>query len=54
MLEMIENDELQIEYSYTAASELPGIAVMVFRFSDNKRAVDVLERHGVTLLQTEA
>ena len=54
MLEMIENDELQIEYSYTAASELPGIAVMVFRFSDNKRAVDVLESHGVTLLQTEA
>jgi len=53
MLKLIENDEIQIEYSYTAASELSGIAVMVFRFSDNKRAVHVLKRNGITLLETE-
>ena len=35
LLKMLENDDIQIEYSYTAASELPGIATMVFRFSDN-------------------
>jgi len=49
MLKMLEGDDIQIEYSYTAASELAGIAVMVFRFSDNEKAVGVLERNGLKL-----
>ena len=47
MLKMLEGDDIQIEYSYTAANVSPGIAEMVFRFSDNTRAVDVLERNGL-------
>jgi hypothetical protein len=47
MLKMLEGDDIQIEYSYTAASVSPGIAEMVFRFSDNMRAVGVLERNGL-------
>ena len=54
MLEMIERDDIQIEYSYTAASELPGIAVMVFRFSDNTKAVNVLERNGIKIIKSKA
>ena len=34
--------DVRIEYSYTAASESPGIAVMVFRFSDNAKAFNIL------------
>ena len=49
MLKMLEGDDIQIEYSYTAASISPGIAEMVFRFSDNKRAIGVLERNGLNL-----
>ena len=49
MLKMLEGDDIQIEYSYTAASISPGIAEMVFRFSDNMRAVGVLERNGLKL-----
>ena len=48
MLKVLEEDDIQIEYSYTAASVSPGIAEMVFRFSDNMRAVGVLERNGLT------
>ena len=47
MLKMLEGDDIQIEYSYTAASVSPGIAEMVFRFSDNTRAVRVLKRNGL-------
>jgi len=47
MLKMLEGDDIQIEYSYTAASVSPGIAEMVFRFSDNTRAVSVLKRNGL-------
>ncbi len=45
MLKLLEGDDIQIEYSYTAASVLPGIAEMVFRFSDNTKAAGVLERN---------
>jgi hypothetical protein len=47
LLGMLEGDDIQIEYSYTAASVSPGIAEMVFRFSDNTKAIGVLERNGL-------
>ena len=49
MLKLLEEDDIQIEYSYTAASVSPGIAEMVFRFSDNMRAIGVLERNSLKL-----
>ena len=48
MLKMLESDDIQIEYSYTAANVSPGIAEMIFRFSDNLKAMDVLKRNGLT------
>lgn len=54
MLKLFEGDDIRIEYSYTAASEMPGVAVMVFRFSDNPKAVKVLEKNGVKLLKAGA
>ncbi len=47
MLKMLEGDDVQIDYSYTAASVSPGIAEMVFRFSDNSKAIGVLERNDL-------
>jgi hypothetical protein len=46
-------EDIQIEYSYTAASDRPGVAVMVFRFSDNARAAGILENSGIKLLRVE-
>jgi hypothetical protein len=51
MLKMLEAGDIRIEYTYTAASESPGTAVMVFRFSNNARAVKLLEENGITLLK---
>jgi len=50
MLKMLAGDDIRIEYSYTAASVSPGVAEMVFRFSDNTKAIGVLERNGLKLL----
>jgi hypothetical protein len=53
MLKTLEGDDIRIEYSYTAASELPGIAVMVFRFSDNAGAVSSLAKSGLKLISDQ-
>jgi hypothetical protein len=52
ILDLLAEEELQIEYSYTAVSEAPGNALMVFRFSDNPRAVAVMEASGLKVLGT--
>lgn len=54
VLRLLEGDDIQIDYSYTAASDSPGTALMVFRFGNNLRAVSVLKKHGVHLLKTDA
>ena len=53
LLKMLEEDDIQIEYSYTAASASPGIAMMVFRFSDNLKAVKILAAAGLKLIKSE-
>jgi len=53
LLKMLEEDDMQIEYSYTAASASPGIAMMVFRFSDNLKAVKILAAAGLKLIKSE-
>jgi hypothetical protein len=51
MLKLLDGEDIRIEYTYTAASETPGVAVMVFRFSDNARASEALNGRGVRLLR---
>ncbi len=51
MLKLFEGDDIAIQYTYTAASDLPGIAEMVFRFSDNARAIVVLKENGINVLE---
>jgi hypothetical protein len=53
MLKILEAADIQIEYSYTAASEAPGLAVMIFRFSDNAKAADALQKDGQKYLRTD-
>lgn len=54
LLGLFEAQDIPIEYSYTAASDKPGVAVMVFRFSDNETAAQVFEQNGLKLLAAEA
>jgi hypothetical protein len=44
IIQMLEQHDIRIDYSYTAASQKPGRAIMVFRFSDNALALRILER----------
>ncbi len=48
MLDALKAADVQIDYTYTAASQTPGTAVMVFRFSDNARAMEALKSAGHT------
>ena len=54
LLKLLEKEDIQIDFSYTAASESPGIAMMVFRFSDNLKAVKILEKNGLKLIKSNA
>ena len=53
LLKLLAKNDIQIDYSYTAASELPGIAMMVFRFSDNMKAVKILAANGLKLIKSD-
>ena len=53
LLKILEKDDIRIEYSYTAASALTGIAVMVFRFSNNAKAAGLMEKSGLKLLKAK-
>jgi len=53
LLKMLEKNDIQIEYSYTAVSEEPGMAMMVFRFSDNLKAVNILAANGLKLIKSD-
>jgi hypothetical protein len=55
MLGLLEGDaSTQVQYTYTAASAKPGIAVMVFRFSDNRRAAELLSNYGLKPIEAQA
>lgn len=45
---------VNVEYMYAVAGGKMGKAVMIFRFSDNDQAIEILKAHGVKLLDAEA
>jgi len=45
---------VNVEYMYALAGASSGKAVMVFRFSDNDRAIEILRGNGVRILDAEA
>jgi hypothetical protein len=51
LLKLFASENIRIEYSYTAASEEAGIAVMVFRFTDNRAALEIL-KNKMNMLRT--
>jgi len=46
--------KVNVEYMYALAGASSGKAVMVFRFSDNDRAIEILRANKVKLLDAEA
>jgi hypothetical protein len=50
LFDYFREEDILLEYTYTAASDKAGTALMVFRFSDNAKAAAVLEKNGLKLL----
>ena len=47
ILSLLKTEKVRIAYSYIAVSEKPGIALMVFKFSENTQAAGLLEKNGI-------
>lgn len=52
MLPLMEAD-IRVKFIYAYIGTSVGKAVMIFRFSDNDRAIDVLQQHGVKILDAK-
>jgi len=54
VLKPLLDANVNIEYMYAFSGTTSGKAVMVFRFSDNDKAIGILQQSGVSLLDAES
>jgi len=54
LLYPFKETKVNVEYMYALAGTSSGKAVMVFRFSDNDRAIEILRGNNIKLLDAEA
>ncbi len=54
MLRPLKDAHVQVLYTYAFVGFSQGKAVMIFRFSDNDRAIGILQENGMQLLDSEA
>jgi hypothetical protein len=54
LLRPFKETKVNVEYMYALAGASSGKAVMVFRFSDNDRAIEILRANGIKILDAEA
>jgi len=54
LLKYLRYANINVTYSYAFAGFSPGKAVMIFRFSDNDKAIDILQQEGFNLLDAES
>jgi hypothetical protein len=46
--------KVNVIYTYAFVGFSPGKAIMIFRFSDNDKAVEILQQNRIQLLDAEA
>ena len=54
LLRLLLDNNINVQYSYAFAGMKSGKAVMVFRFDDNDKAIEVLKTGNATLLDQSA
>lgn len=54
VLAFLYEGDVMVLYTYAYVSASSGKAIMIFRFSDNDRAIRILQENGVKLLDAEA
>ena len=54
LLKLLMDNDINIQYSYAFAGMTSGKAVMIFRFNDNDKAIEILNAGNATLLDQGA
>jgi len=54
VLKPLLDAKVNVDYMYAFSGTTSGKAVMVFRFSDNDKAIEILKQNGVNLLDAES
>ena len=54
LLERLQSAGIKIKYGYAMAGMGSGKAIMIFRFDDNKKAIDVLAKKEIHLVDRES
>lgn len=54
ILKPLTQAHINVQYMYAFVGFRAGKAIMIFHFSDNKKAITVLQKNGVKLLDAEA
>lgn len=53
MLKPLKDANVQVKYTYAFVGFQPGSAIMIFRFSNNDKAIKVLKEKGLKLLSAK-
>ena len=54
LLKLLMENEIKVQYSYAFAGMASGKAVMIFRFNDNDKAIEILKAGNATLMDHKA
>ena len=54
LLKLLMDNDIKVQYSYAFAGMHSGRSVMIFRFNNNDRAIEILKAGRVTLLDENA
>ena len=54
LLKPLTEANISVEFMYAYITFLSGKAVMIFRFTDNEKAIEILRKNGINLLDAEA
>lgn len=54
VLKILMEHQINVDYMYALAGTSSGKAVMVFSFSDNDQAIQLLQGNGIKILETES
>ena len=54
LLKLLMDNNIKVQYSYAFAGMHSGKAVMIFKFNDNDKAIEVLKAGNATLLDQSA
>jgi hypothetical protein len=54
ILEVLDQDNVNVEYLYAYVEKSRQHAIVICRIDDRERALQILEKHGITTLNAEA